>query len=211
MSKAASPAGSRAARPGSRAGLVVVIALVVGCLVGAGSYVALTRHSPAAAPARQSAQKYGGLPSWLPSAKIPVGRVLHASAGQPQLGIEGDTIDVQVGQSVVTVTAVGPQVPEEGQFPVPKTSPCSFDVTFTGASGLVRLRYHDFTVLDELGQLHYLHLANLKGGPAPTQVRPGQTVTLVLTAVLPTGSGTFRWSPGTAKPVASWDFDVEID
>ena len=111
----------------------------------------------------------------------------------------------------MTVTAVGPQVPEEGQFPVPKTSPCAFDVTFTGASGLVQLRQHDFTVLDELGQLHYLHLANLKGGPAPAQVRPGQTVTLVMSAVLPTGSGTLRWSAETARPVASWDFDVEID
>ena len=46
---------------------------------------------------------------------------------------------------------------------------------------------------------------------APASVRPGQTVTLVMRAVLPTGSGTLRWSPQSPKPVASWDFDVEID
>ena len=96
---AATPAGSRAAQPGSRAGVVVIVALVVGCLVGAGSYVALTRHSSPTAPLRQSAQKYGGLPSWLPKSSVPVGRVLHASTRQPQLGIEGDAIDVQVGRS----------------------------------------------------------------------------------------------------------------
>jgi len=210
MSKTASSAGSRAAKPGSRAGLVLIVALAVGLLVGIGSYVALTAHS-SAATRPNSADKYGGLPSWLPSASVPVGRVLHASAARPQLGIEGDTIDVGVGHSVVTVTAVGPQVPEEGQFPVPKTTPCSFDVTFTAASGPLPLRTHDFTVLDELGQLHYLQIAGIKGGPAPAQVRPGQTITLVLRAVLPTGSGTLRWSPLALKPIASWDFDVEID
>jgi hypothetical protein len=29
--------------------------------------------------------------------------------------------------------------------------------------------------------------------------------------LLPTGSGTLRWSAGSARPVAFWDFDVEID
>lgn len=210
MSKAASTAGSRAVRPGSRAGLAIIAGLVAACL-GGFCYFLLATHSSAAIRPRSSADTYGGLPSWLPKATVPVGRVLPASAARPQLGIEGDTMDVHVGRAVVTVTAVGPQVPEEGQFPVPKTSPCAFDVTFTGASGPVPLRFRDFTVLDELGQLHYLRLASTKGGRPPTQVQPGQTVTLVMSAVLPTGSGTLRWSPQAPKPIASWDFDVEID
>ena len=31
-----------------------------------------------------------------------------------------------------------------------------------------------------------------------------------LRAVLPTGDGALRWAPA-GKPVASWDFNVEID
>jgi hypothetical protein len=30
-------------------------------------------------------------------------------------------------------------------------------------------------------------------------------------ANLPTGNAQLRWAPGTAKPVVSWDFEVEID
>jgi hypothetical protein len=109
------------------------------------------------------------------------------------------------------VTTVGPQVPEEGKFPVPATSPCAFDVTLTKATATIALRRGDFTVLDEQGHLHYLRITAHGGGRAPAAIRPGQTVTLVMRAVLPTGSGTLRWSPRSPRPVASWDFDVEID
>lgn len=118
---------------------------------------------------------------------------------------------VVLGNARVDVTTVGPQVPEEGQFPVPATSPCAFDVTFARASAPIALRGADFTVLDELGHLHLLRITRLGGGPAPATIRPGQTITLVMRTVLPTGSGTLRWSPRSPRPVASWDFDVEID
>ena len=45
----------------------------------------------------------------------------------------------------------------------------------------------------------------------PRMVRSGQTVMLVLKAVLPTGGGQVRWAPQLGRPVSSWDFDVEID
>ena len=38
---------------------------------------------------------------------------------------------------------------------MPKTSPCSFTVTFTAASGAVPLSAQAFTILDELGRLHH--------------------------------------------------------
>jgi hypothetical protein len=184
--------------------------LAVACLGGVVACSAQAHHATAAGH-RGSAGKYGKLPSWLPKTKIPVGRVVQASEAHPRLGIEGDTILVVLGAARVDVTTVGPQVPEEGQFPVPATSPCAFDVTFAKASAPIVLRGTDFTVLDELGHLHLLRITQLGGGSAPATIRPGQTVTLVMRAVLPTGSGTLRWSPNSPKPVASWDFDVEID
>lgn len=200
--------GSLATRPGSRPGRVLGPLLAIACLggaVGVAGCGAQVHHH------HSSAGKYGKLPSWLPKSKVPVGRVVQASAAHPKLGIEGDTMIVHVGSAQVDVTTVGPQVPEEGQFPVPATTPCAFDVTFAKASAAISLRGPDFTVLDELGHLHLMRISRQGGGQPPASVKPGQIVTLVMRAVLPTGSGTLRWSPQSARPVASWDFDVEID
>ena len=125
-------------------------------------------------PATAPAGKYGKLPSWLPKSKVPVGRVVQASAAHPRLGIEGDTIVVHVGSAQVDVTTVGPQVPEEGKFPVPATSPCAFDVTFAKASAPIALRRTDFTVLDELGHLHLLRItaARRRTGARDDPARP---------------------------------------
>jgi hypothetical protein len=201
--------GSRAIRLGSRHGRLLTACFVLALVVGLASYWAasLATHSTASS----ADSKYGGLPSWLPKATVPVGRVLQASAARPQLGIEGDSIVVHVGSAEVTTTAVGPQVPEEGQFPVPATTLCTFDVTLANAHGTISLRPQDFTTVDELGGLHSLKVALLGGGRMPAQIRSGQTLTLVMSAVLPTGNGTLRWSPGATQPVASWDFAVEID
>jgi hypothetical protein len=209
MRLASSKRGSRALLPGSRAGRLIVAVLTLAVVAGGAWFWAASQADHHAKPV--SSSSYGGLPSWLPKATVKVGRVVHASAAHPQLGIEGDTFWVQVGQSKVMATAVGPQVPEEGQFPVPATSPCSFDVTFTRATGDIALYGQAFTVLDELGQLHYLRITAQGGGRMPAEIRPGQTMTLIMSAVLPTGNGTLRWSPRSARPIVSWDFDVEID
>jgi len=201
--------GSRAFRLGSRRQRLLTACLIFVVVAGIAAYWASSLASHPAAPAVDN--KYGGLPSWLPKPKVPVGRVLQASSARPQLGIEGDTIVVRVGSAEVTATAVGPQVPEEGQFPVPATTLCTFDVTLANASGVIALRQQDFTAVDELGQLHALRVTLQGGGPMPANIRRGQTLTLVMSAVLPTGNGTLRWSPGSPNPVASWDFAVEID
>ncbi len=187
---------------------MVLATLVLACLV-AGTVYWVTGHQASASAA--ASQKYGGLPGWLPKSKIPTGRVVQASAAHPQLAIEGDSVVVHLASGTVTATVVGPAVPEDGQFPVPATSPCAFSVSFAHASAVIALKRATFTVLDELGQLHYLKITAQGGGRAPSQVTPGKTVTLVMSAVLPTGSGTLRWSPTAASPVVSWDFDVEID
>jgi hypothetical protein len=166
---------------------------------------------PARASASASAAKYGGLPSWLPKSKLATGRVVQAGAAHPWLAIEGDAVSVHLTGGQVMATAVGPAVPEDGQFPVPATSPCSFTITFTRAAGSVPLRPAAFTILDELGGLHHPRVTARGGGPVPAVVAAGQTATLIVSAVLPTGSGTLHWAPETAKPIVSWDFDVEID
>ena len=137
--------------------------------------------------------------------------MVTATAAHPALAIEGDTVKVRVARGTVMTTAVGPVVPEEGQFPVPATSRCTFTVTFTGATTKIPLSAAAFTSQDEEGALHHLRVTARDGGPAPRYVAPGQTVTLTLTAVLPTGNGQIRWSPTRATPIVSWDFDVEID
>jgi hypothetical protein len=164
------------------------------------------------APSRTTAhERYGGLPSWLPKAKVAVGRVVHASAANPWLAIEGDTVAVALAQGAVKAITIGPNVPEDGRFPVPRTTPCSFEVTFTDASGIVPLGSRAFTILDELGAVHHPRVSGPNGGPVPRRVPAGESVTLTVSAVLPTGAGTLRWTPAGRTPVVGWDFDVEID
>jgi len=157
------------------------------------------------------AARYGGLPSWLPKATVPVGRVATASESHPWLAIEGDTVSVRLPHGRVLATAVGPQVPEEGKVPVPPTSRCTFVVTLARGAGTIPLAAGAFTILDELGRLHHPRVTLLGGGGLPGRLHPGKPLSLRIEDVLPTGSGTLRWTPAGGKPVVSWDFDVEID
>ena len=129
--------------------------------------------------------KYGRTPGWLPTPSLPVGRVVQASTARPWLAIEGDTVQVHLAAGQVMATVVGPQVPEEGAFSEPATSPCTFTVTFTAASGSVPLNPEAFSLLDEGGHLHRLSVSVQGGGAVPSAVAPGRTVTLLMSAVLP--------------------------
>ena len=207
--------GSRVFGPGSRRTLAITVAAVAILAAGVILYLSRPSGSPSAAlfaPSRATAhERYGGLPSWLPKARVAVGRVVHASAAHPWLAIEGDTVAVALAHGAVKAITIGPNVPGDGKFPVPKTTRCSFEVTFTHASGVVALRSRMFTIVDELGALHHPRVSGPGGGPVPRRVLAGQSVALTLTAVLPTGSGTVRWTPSGRAPVVGWDFDVEID
>jgi hypothetical protein len=181
---------------------VVVLAVVIGVVT------LLAGHGKASA---SSSAKYGGLPSWLPKATVPVGRVVDASPAHSVLGIEGDTVAVKLSSGNVYATAVGPSVPESGKFPVPRTSPCTFVVTFAKTSGTIAIRPADFTITDEQGHLHHPKVTTLHGGVPPSRITAGKPVTLEIYAVLPTGSGSLSWAPESRRPIVSWDFDVEID
>ncbi len=188
-------------------GRVRVAGLVVAGIAVAGIGTALlARPGPPPTPA-----SYGGIPTWLPTPKLGVGRVVAASAGHPWLAIEGDTVLVHLARGQVLATAVGPAVPSEGQFPLPRTSRCTFTVTLTRAAGVVPLRANAFSIVDELGHLHHPRVTTQGGGPLPATITPGQTVIVTVRDRLPTGNGQLRWAPGTLRPIVSWDFDVEID
>jgi hypothetical protein len=154
---------------------------------------------------------YGSPPAWLPKAKVQVGRVVTAKATHPWLAIEGDTVRAELAHGHSLVTAVGPSVPEEGQFPVPATTPCTFTVTFTRTAGSVPLAAKAFTITDEEGHLHHPSVSVSGATELPSGAPSGRTVNLTLSAVLPTGSGSLHWAPTGGRALVSWDFDVEID
>jgi hypothetical protein len=194
---------SRALVPGSRRGrllalaaaLVVVSAVVVGFQATRGS----------------SSARYGTIPSWLPQPKVETGRTVVASAAHPQLAIQGDAVRVLLHGGSVLATTVGPVVPEDGQLPVPATSPTTFTVTFRAASGSVPLNAGAFTILDELSNVHRPTVTLAGGGALPSHVTPGSVVRLRVHDILPTGGGELRWTPQAGKALVRWDFDVEID
>jgi hypothetical protein len=136
---------------------------------------------------------------------------VHATAAHPRLAIEGDAVSVGLAHGRVLVTAVGPRVPEDGAFPVPATSPCSFTVRLADAGGVVPFSARAFTIVDELGHVHHPRVSLAGGGALPSGVEPGRRLTLTISDVLPTGNGQLRWAPVAATPIVSWDFDVEID
>jgi hypothetical protein len=170
-----------------------------------------TSPSSAAASTTTTTAKYGGLPSWLPKAKTAVNRVVTATAAHPALAIQGDTVSVDLSGGRVLTTAVGPETPEQGRFPVPASSPCTFIVTFAHASGAIPLNARAFTFIDERGHVRHPRVTAMGGGAPPAKILPGRPVSLKVYDVLPTGDGGLTWAPDGGRPIASWDFDVEID
>jgi hypothetical protein len=219
--------GSRAARLALVATAVAIVAAVILATIAtssanhaapkrraANAAVPASRSSRSRAPAsdvRGAPGHYGYIPDWLPRPKIHVGWIVTASATHPWLAVEGDTVAVNLAHGRVLATGVGPQVPQQGHFPVPTTTFCTFTVTLTSASGSVPLNPAAFTTRDEYGQLQSLHVTNQDGGPVPRAVEPGKTVNLAMSAVLPRGQGQLQWTPSGTKPIVSWDFEVEID
>lgn len=207
------------------AGLLVAVAVAV---VGVLAASTTSQHRAAPATLRTIAQRpaatvvgtpaaraskatYGGLPSWLPAAKVRVGRIVTATPSQPRLAVEGDTVAVRLPGGGAMTTAVGPAVPQAGRFPVPQTTPCRFTVTFAAVRGSVPISAGAFSILAEDGRHHAARLAVRGGGRAPRRIVAGHPVTLTLSAVLPTGNGQLGWAPLGGRPIASWDFAVEID
>jgi hypothetical protein len=200
------PSGrSRARGPGSRRALAIaggmltiLVAVALGLLLASGGSGA-------------SATKYGGLPSWLPKSTFNPNEVLQASLRKPVLAIQGNTVQVNLAGGHVLATMVGPKVPEDGKFPVPPTSPATFVVTLSHASGVVPISADAFALVDERGTVRHPAITAAGGGALPTRVLPGKTVSLRMHDVIPTGDGGLLWKPEGRHAIVSWDFVVEID
>lgn len=182
----------------SAASIVLAVAALLGDGFGSSSNPVKASH-------------YGGLPSWLPKAKAQVGQVIQASLAHQALSIEGEVIHVSLADGQVLATAVGPEVPEEGRFPVPPVTPAKFIVTFASATGKIPLKASDFTFIDEQGRLHHPSMTAVHGAAAPAHTVPGHPVSVMLHDILPTGDGGLSWTPEGRRPIATWDFTVEID
>ena len=166
---------------------------------------------PQGRPITRRSARYGAVPGWLRQFAPPVDRTSRASSAHPALAIQGESVAVDLTHGRVLATTVGPNVPREGRVPVPATSPSTFIVTFSAASGVVPLIPAAFTIVDELGHVHHPLVRATDGGAPPRQILPGQTVSLTVHSVLPIGNGRLIWAPDRARPTVAWDFDLEID
>ena len=116
----------------------------------------------------------------------------------------------KLARAHVLATAVGQAVPEEGHFPVPPATRCTFTFTLARASGTVPLSAAAYTIVDEFGHLLHPRVTAQGGGPA-SRVTPGQTVTLTMKAGCPPAPASCAGLPAEPSLIVSWDFDVEID
>ena len=155
--------------------------------------------------------KYGPIPSWLPKSSTSAHLILTASTTHRVLAIQGDTVAVSVPGGRVLATAVGPTVPHPGRVPIPATTSCTFTLRLTAGSAGMPLSGAAFTLVDQFGHVHHPRVTATGGGPLPRRVLPGQTVSLTMRAVLPTGNGSLEWATNGPRPIVAWDFNVEID
>jgi hypothetical protein len=210
-----------AAAPASMVAAAAVAAGLAGC--GGGSSPArsstaqtATTHEAARVigtpSARGSTARYGKIPSWLPKAKVPVGRVVTATPSHPAYPVEGDTVEVRLPTGRARVTAVGPRVPPHGSPPPPSTH-ARFVMTFAARHGTIPLRQGAFGFRDEHDNLHRAHVHLLgDDGALPTHLSTGRRpVSLVITGVLPDGDGALQWKPVGGQPTVLWDFHIELD
>jgi len=189
------------------AGLVLA-AVLVGVYAATRSNTGATTSPAAAAPASANANNtYGALPSWLPKATVKTGRVVASSTSHPWVALEGDVVVVHVGTAHAATSIVGPRVPREGQFPLPKTTPAAFTMTLRDASGPMTVNTRQVVIFDERGHRHWPVVV----GPAVRVVTPGHPLTIAMHAVIPSGPGEIVWMTASGSPIVSYEFVAEID
>jgi hypothetical protein len=135
--------------------------------------------------------------------------VVTAAPGHPQLAVQGVGVRVNLPTGHVLATVTGPQVPPFVSPPPPSVT-ATFEVSLSDISGTIPVRLDDFTITDQLGRTFHPTLV-LHETPPPSTVSTGKTLSLQVTAVMPTGEGRIYWSPTKGTPFVGWDFIVEND
>jgi hypothetical protein len=150
--------------------------------------------------ARCSASCQQGVPTTAPV-------VVHGSVASPAMSYTGSPVVVSTGSGDLGIDVQGPAYPSSTK--VGATSvPCTFTVTLSGASAAVGLARAHFDLLDHLGVVHQVKVVS---GSIPSTVRPGQSVTVHLTATVPSGEGLLRFYPSSAGSASGWDYVAETD
>ncbi|MCU1597528.1 MAG: hypothetical protein QOK08_1825 [Actinomycetota bacterium] len=183
-------------------------ASLLGALIGATlvAPIALVGCSSTAPPE----PKYGGMPSYLPKAAVKSDSVLTGSMAKPALTTEGDSVRVVLAGGTALATVTGPEVPGEGLPYQTRATTATWTVTLTDATTDVPISVADFTSIDHLGAVY--HPQFVAGQPKPpTELKPGESVTFELRAVMAVGEGLMRWAPDGTHILGSWDFEVEND
>lgn len=197
-------AGSRTRR---RSAVLAAGGLLAAVLLSGCTATPVAHHPPTSTP---DADAYGALPSFLPATTDRPNSMLVADVHHPAVTSEGDAVEVHLASGSVRMTVTGPEVPGEGLPVQPEDTTCTWTVTVSHASKPIRIRAADFNTLDHLGTVYTV--AAVPGRPAiPAMLQPGRSVTFELRTAMPTGEGVMRWSAGTGKVLANWDFVVEND
>jgi hypothetical protein len=192
--------GGRATWLGSPSRVSAVIALVV--------IVPLTGLVWSSESGRSNLDTYGALPSWLPSSSVPTNRIVSATIEHPQLGIGGSTFMVTVGGAKTLVTMSGPQTPAF-VTPPPPTTRATFTITFAKTSRALALDARDFGIIDGKGDVFYPK--TFVGGAAHTVATSGKVISVEVSEVMATGTGSIAWAPDGKHPVVTWEYTLEND
>jgi hypothetical protein len=196
----------RASRPGLRWLLVGIGLLVAGASLG--SWGPWRTSSATATSSTSNDNTYGGLPSWLPRSKVPVNRIVDASVGHPQLGIGGSSFEVSLRGGSTLATMSGPETPPFATPPPPVTR-ATFVITFARTTGAVVVRAEDFGVIDGNGDVFYPK--SFVGGAKQVVASTSRALTVKVSEVTATGTGSIAWAPDGRHPVVTWEYTLEND
>ncbi|MDH6131244.1 hypothetical protein P3T37_000613 [Kitasatospora sp. MAA4] len=173
-----------------------------GAVAVLGLLVAATSACSSAAPARPDLGRVA-IPS-APGAPI----VPTASPGHAQLVAMGDAVHLDLGAQQGQITATGPDLalpaPAPGAAPAAQ-SQGSITVTLRVPAGSEVLSGDALAVSDELG-----HAVQVTADAASATAGPGHDAVLHLAGTFAAGHSTLTWS-NAGKPLATWDFEVELD
>ncbi|MBV6702236.1 hypothetical protein [Kitasatospora aureofaciens] len=131
-----------------------------------------------------------------------------ASAGHAQIVAMGDAVHLDLGTGQAQVTATGPDLevtgPSAGGAP-PEQSKGTVTVVLRVPDGSRQLDAGTVSAADELG--HPLQLT--PDAPTVTAV-PGHDAVLHLAGTFAAGHATLTLNDA-GKPLATWDFEIELD
>jgi hypothetical protein len=214
--------GHRAFRPGAR--WAFLAAAVVALVVAAGLVWALNANGSSRLHSAQ-ARSFGSLPSWLPKAVRD--RKVQNTAPQTEVATparpilqeeQGYTVLAELPSGSVNITAVGPEFPnyvtryaQRGLWPAGKQVPSTFDVTLAGVKGTIPLSAGAFSIFNQDHQLVGATLVAKGGGPVPSKVKAGQTVTVIVRTETLEGQGALQWAPLGKKDLVGWIYQLELD